>query len=71
MTVGEKLRYLRTIEGTLRGFDREMTQQAVSDAIEVELSVKISQGYLSQIERGQRRHLTNTTRMALDRKSVV
>lgn len=67
MTVGEKLRYLRTIEGTLRGFDREMTQQAVSDAIEVELSVKISQGYLSQIERGQRRHLTNTTRMALAR----
>jgi transcriptional regulator with XRE-family HTH domain len=67
MTVGEKLRYLRTIEGTLRGLDREMTQQAVSDAIENELSVSVSQGYLSQIERGQRRHLTNTTRMALAR----
>jgi transcriptional regulator with XRE-family HTH domain len=65
MTVGEKLRYLRTIEGTLRGFDREMTQQSVSDAIQAELGVKISQGYLSQIERGQRRHLTNTSRMAL------
>lgn len=65
MTVGEKLRYLRSIEGTLRGFDREMTQQAVSDAIHADLGVKISQGYLSQIERGQRRHLTNTSRMAL------
>ncbi|HEX7190297.1 MAG TPA: helix-turn-helix transcriptional regulator [Thermoanaerobaculia bacterium] len=67
MTVGEKLRYLRTIEGTLRGLDREMTQQAVSDAIDQELGVRISQGYLSQIERGQRRHLTNTTRLALAR----
>jgi len=65
MTVGEKLRYLRSIEGTLRGFDREMTQQAVSDAIRTDLGVNISQGYLSQIERGQRRHLTNTSRMAL------
>ena len=67
MTVGEKLRYLRTIEGALRGLDREMTQQGVSDAIDEELGVRISQGYLSQIERGQRRHLTNTTRMALAR----
>src|SRR6266852_3947779 len=67
MTVGEKLRYLRTIEGTLRGFDREMTQQAVSQAIGRELGTTISQGYLSQIERGQRRHLTNSTRMALAR----
>src|SRR5512140_3176292 len=67
MTVGEKLRYLRTVEGTLRGFDREMTQQAVSEAIERELGASISQSYLSQIERGQRPHLTNTTRMALAR----
>ena len=67
MTVGEKLRYLRTIEGTLRGLDREMTQQAVSEAIERELGEKISQAYLSQIERGLRPHLTNTTRMTLAR----
>jgi transcriptional regulator with XRE-family HTH domain len=67
MTVGEKLRYLRTIEGTLRGFDHEMTQQAVSAAIEDELGAKISQSYLSQIERGLRPHLTNTTRMTLAR----
>jgi len=67
MTVGEKLRYLRTIEGPLRGLDREMTQQAVSEAIAGEVGATISQGYLSQIERGQRRHLTNSTRMALAR----
>ena len=67
MTVGEKLRYLRTVEGTLRGFEREMTQQAVVEAIEKELGLKISQSYLSQIERGQRRHLTNTSRMTLSK----
>jgi len=65
MTVGEKLRYLRTVEGALRGLDREMTQQAVVEAIEKELGLKISQSYLSQIERGLRRHLTNTSRMTL------
>jgi transcriptional regulator with XRE-family HTH domain len=65
MRVGEKLRYLRTIEGTLRGLEREMTQQSVSAAIQAELGVSISQSYLSQIERGLRPHLTNTTRMAL------
>src|SRR5262249_32685805 len=27
MTLGEKLRYLRQMEGTLRGLDRELTQQ--------------------------------------------
>jgi transcriptional regulator with XRE-family HTH domain len=67
MTVGEKLRYLRSIEGALRGFDREMTQQAVAAAIDRELGEKISQAYLSQIERGLRPHLTNTTRMTLAR----
>ena len=29
MRLGEKLRYLREVEGTLRGLDREMTQQEV------------------------------------------
>jgi len=67
MTVGEKLRYLRTIEGTLRGLEHEMTQQSVVVAIEDELGEKISQSYLSQIERGIRPHLTNTSRMALAR----
>ncbi len=67
MKIGEKLRYLRGVEGTLRGLDREMTQQSVVQAIESELGEKISQSYLSQIERGLRPHLTNTTRSTLAR----
>src|SRR4051794_38667811 len=67
MTVGVKLRYLRTAEGTLRGLDREMTQQQVCAAMEHEIGVHVSQSYLSQIERGLRPHLTNTTRSALAR----
>ena len=65
MNLGEKLRYLRQMEGTLRGLDREMTQQEVVQAIKKELHQSISQSYLSQIESGTRRHLTNNTRMLL------
>jgi len=65
MRLGEKLRYLRLVEGTLRGLDREMTQQEVVRAIQAELKKSISQAYLSQIENGVRPHLTNSTRMLL------
>jgi len=65
MSLGEKIRYLREVEGTLRGFDREMTQQEVVKAIKKELNQSISQSYLSQIESGSRPHLTNSTRMLL------
>src|SRR6202011_5209106 len=67
MKLGEKLRYLREVEGALRGFDREMTQQEVVRAIKSELGKSISQSYLSQIESGARPHLTNSTRMLLAR----
>lgn len=67
MTLGEKLRYLRSMEGTLRGLNRDMTQQEVVGAIKGELSETISQAYLSQIERGVRPHLTNKTRLLLAR----
>ena len=67
MTLGEKVRFLRTVEGRLRGRDSEMTQQEISRAIEREVGVRISQSYLTQIERGIRPHLTNTSRMALAR----
>jgi len=67
MTLGEKLRYLREVEGTLRGSDRELTQQEVVRAIRKELGESISQSYLSQIESGARPHLTNSTRMLLAR----
>jgi transcriptional regulator with XRE-family HTH domain len=65
MTLGEKLRYLREVEGALRGLDREMTQQEVVRAMKLELRDSISQSYLSQIENGQRPHLTNDTRLLL------
>jgi transcriptional regulator with XRE-family HTH domain len=65
MTLGDKIRYLREMEGTLRGLNREMTQQEVVRAIRKEQNKSISQSYLSQIENGSRQHLTNTTRMLL------
>ena len=65
MTLGEKVRYLRQVEGTLRGLDREMTQQEVVSALSREMGRSISQSYLSQIESGARPHLTNATRMLL------
>jgi len=65
MNLGEKIRYMREIEGTLRGLQREMTQLEVVRAIKKELSKTISQSYLSQIESGRRPHLTNTTRSLL------
>src|ERR671936_782604 len=67
MTLGEKIRYLRQMEGTLRGLEREMTQQEVVRAIQKERKGSISQSYLSQIESGARRHLTNDTRLLLAR----
>jgi len=67
MNLGAKLRYLREVEGTLRGFDRELTQLEVVRLIKKELGKSISQSYLSQIENGVRPHLTNSTRMLLAR----
>lgn len=67
MRLGEKIRYLREVEGALRGLDREMTQQEIVRAVKRELGRPISQSYLSQIESGARPHLTNSTRMLLAR----
>jgi transcriptional regulator with XRE-family HTH domain len=67
MKLGEKIRYLREVEGTLRGIGREMTQQEIVHAVKQELGAPISQSYISQIENGQRPHLTNATRMLLAR----
>lgn len=65
MRLGEKIRYLREVEGALRGLDREMTQTEIVAAVKKELGKKISQSYLSQIESGARPHVTNATRMLL------
>ena len=67
MRLGQKIRYLREMEGALRGLDREMTQQEVVHAIRKELRQSISQAYLSQIESGARPHLTSGTRELLAR----
>jgi transcriptional regulator with XRE-family HTH domain len=67
MRLGEKLRYLREVEGTLRGLDRELSQLEMARLIQKDLGKSISQSYLSQIESGARPHLTNTTRMLLAR----
>ena len=65
MQLGQKLRYLRLVEGTLRGLGREMTQQEVVTAMRREQKRALSQSYLSQIENGSRPHLTNATRKLL------
>src|SRR5580698_3967404 len=62
MKLGEKIRYLREVEGSLRGMNRAMSQQELVRAIDAETGSKLSQSYLSQIESGARPHLTNTTR---------
>ena len=67
MNLSDKLRYLREVEGTLRGLGREMTQLEVVRALKKEQGKSISQAYLSQIESGLRPHLSNTTRLLLAR----
>jgi transcriptional regulator with XRE-family HTH domain len=73
MKLNDKIRYLREVEGNLRGLSRAMTQQELVRAIQQENGTgkkkagkaTISQSYLSQIESGARPHLTNTTRLLL------
>jgi len=67
MTLGEKIRYLREVEGSLRGLGRAMSQQELVRAIDSETGSRLSQSYLSQLESGARPHLTNTTRQLLAR----
>jgi transcriptional regulator with XRE-family HTH domain len=75
MKVGEKIRYLREVEGSLRGLGRPMTQLELVRAIREELGngggkgsrkgKTISQSYLSQIENGARPHMTQSSRALL------
>ena len=67
MTLGEKIRYLREVEGSLRELGRPMTQLEVVRAVKQALGKSISQSYLSQIERGTRRHMTQSSRTLLAR----
>jgi transcriptional regulator with XRE-family HTH domain len=78
MTLGEKIRYLREVEGSLRGLGRPMTQLELVRAMREELGkgksgkprpraggASISQSYLSQIESGARPHMTQSSRALL------
>jgi len=67
MTLGDKLRSLRAVEGSLRGLGRPMTQYELAQAMKREVGRGLSQAYLSQIESGARPHLTHTTRELLAR----
>jgi transcriptional regulator with XRE-family HTH domain len=67
MKLGDKLRSLRAVEGSLRGMGRSMTQQELAAAMKREIGRGLSQAYLSQIESGARPHLTHTTRQLLAR----
>src|SRR5215470_12521186 len=65
MTLGEKVRFLREVEGILRGLGRDVTQLEVVRDLKKTYGRSLSQSYLSQIESGARRHLTNSTRLLL------
>ena len=67
MKLGEKIRYLREVEGSLRGLGRPITQLELVRAIRDELGPgkTMSQSYLSQIESGARPHMTQSSRALL------
>jgi transcriptional regulator with XRE-family HTH domain len=65
MKLAEKIRYLREVEGSLRGLNRPMTQLELANGVRKELGKSISQSYISQIENGSRRHMTQSTRSLL------
>lgn len=75
MKLGEKIRYLREVEGSLRGLGRPMTQLELVRALAEEAGKDgksgkrktISQSYLSQIENGTRPHMTQLSRALLAR----
>ena len=67
MTLGDKIRSLRAVEGSLRGLGRPLTQLELVQAMKRETGKTLSQAYLSQIEGGSRPHLTHTTRQLLAR----
>src|SRR6202162_3117695 len=67
LTLGDKIRCLRAVEGSLRGVNRPMTQQEMAEAMKRETGRTLSQAYLSQLENGSRPHLTHTTRELLAR----
>jgi len=67
VTLGEKLRHLRVVEGLLRGYGRPLSKAEVVRAMQRELGQSVSHAYLSQLEAGVRQHLSVRTRDLLAR----
>ena len=67
MTLGDKLKHLRELEGELRGLGRAMTKAEVLRAMHAELGESVSHAYLCQLESGARTHMSPMTRALLAR----
>ena len=67
MKLGEKIRYLRLVEGTLRDLGRENDPTGPGGGAEKGNGQRAQPSDLSQIESGARPHLTNASRMLLAR----
>jgi transcriptional regulator with XRE-family HTH domain len=67
MLLQEKLEHLRAVEGQLRGLNRPLRKTELVRLMQAEVGEALSLPYLSQIERGGRRHLTVRSRELLAR----
>lgn len=67
MRIGEKITVLRGLEGMCRGLPRELSKAEMVKLILEETGERISLPYLSQLEAGTRKHMTNKTRLLLAR----
>ena len=65
MDLAAKLKDLRHHAGHARGFGRALTQAEVAAGISALDGSNMSQGYISQLERGRRVHLTQPSRGVL------
>jgi hypothetical protein len=65
MLLREKLEHLRAVEGQLRGLGRPLRKTELVRLMRQEIGDALSLPYLSQIERGGRRHLTVRSRELL------
>ncbi len=67
MTLAEKLRHLRQVEGMQRGYERALTKADVARLMGEELTQRrgLSAAYLSQLESGARSHMTEHSRSLL------
>lgn len=67
MTLGEKIRHLRHLEGALRGYDGALSKAELVRLLKEENGATISVAYVSQLENGRREHMTAHTRDLLAR----